>query len=190
MLYYILNLRYILLNYILYNIYIILYYIIYIWAFLSSLAPLLCYNYSFAKRTIELPIMTREEKRTDTALFSGRITFFLREQKFWTRTTFWIFRASPITLLRSLSCHSFRNLLLTLLAFIKRQPCDAKYDTMMALLFWLAIFYIFGFFTATKSPTTYSSLPKPPINSNPPVPSSVPTTFFPGARSHGFFRSW
>lgn len=104
-----LHLRYILLNYIIYiynniYIYIKLYYIIYIWAFLL-LTPLLCYSYSFEKRTIESPIVTREEKRTDTALFSGRSNyllslffFFLREQKFWPRTTFWIFRASPITL--------------------------------------------------------------------------------------------
>lgn len=81
----------------LYSIYQITLYciILYIYELSSSLTPFLCYSYSFEKRTIKSPIVTREEKRTDMALFSGRVTFFLREQKFWTRTIFWIFRASP-----------------------------------------------------------------------------------------------
>lgn len=62
--------------------YITLCIILYIYELSSSLTPFLCYSYSFEKRTIESPIVMREEKRTDTALFSGRVTFFLREQKF------------------------------------------------------------------------------------------------------------
>jgi len=61
--------------------YIILCIILYIYELSSSLTPFLCYSYSFEKRTIESPIVTREEKRTDTALFSGRVTFFFARTK-------------------------------------------------------------------------------------------------------------
>lgn len=170
---------YILLNYIIQ--YIILCIILYIWAFSSSLTPFLCYSYSFEKRTIELPIVTRGKEDGHGPFFrSGYLFFFLREQKFWARTTFCIFRASPITLLRSrfpivLFVTSF-----TLPIFIK-QHFDAKHETMMALLFWLARFYIFGFFAAIKSPTC-SSFPeisqKLPTRFSQPLSFSVPTIIF------------
>jgi len=165
-----------------YTIYCTLYYIIlYIYELSYSLTPFLCYSYSFEKRTIKSPIVTREEKRTDTALFSGRVTFFLREQKFWARTTFCIFRASPITLLRSFSCRSFRNLLHS--SDFYKNGIHAKHETMMALLFWLARFYIFGFFATIKSPTTYSSFPEISLKKlqipHLSIPSfSVPTIIF------------
>jgi len=159
-----------LLNYIIQ--YIVLCIILYIYELSYSLTPFLCYSYSFEKRTIKSPIVTREEKRTDTALFSGRVTFFLREQKFWARTTFCIFRASPITLLRSFSCRSFRNLLHS--SDFYKNGIHAKHETMMALLFWLARFYIFGFFATIKSPTIYSSFPEIFQKKTPNSPSPNP----------------
>lgn len=71
-------------------------------------------------------------------------------------------------LLRTLSCRSFRNFLRSFSPSRRRTvdfyeaviARDAKHETMMALLFWLARFYIFGFFAARKSPTIYSSSPK------------------------------
>lgn len=170
-------------NYIIYVQYIINCIILYIWAFLFSRHSYVTIIVLRNEQSNHPRDERGKEDRYGPFFRSGYLFFFARTK---------VLSAHDFLNFSCLSNHVTRFPVIlfatsfTLLVFMKRHPCDAKRETMMALLFWLARFYIFGFFAATISPTTYSSFPKPPKN----FPSSVPTTFFPGARSHGFFRSW
>lgn len=88
------NLRYIL--------YIKLHYTVLYYTYMSF--PLLsrhsCVTVIVSRNELSNHPSWRERKRGRTWPFFpvGLPSFFLREQKFWTRTIFWIFRASPITI--------------------------------------------------------------------------------------------
>lgn len=169
------------------------------------LTPLLCYSYSFEKRTIE------SAHRDERGKEDGHGPFFRSGYLFFARTK--VLNAHDFL---DFSCLSIHATPIAFLLFFSQPPSlspgfykAAPMRSRNTKRWWPYFFgwrdFIFLDFLRQQNLQRLILASRsllPPIGTkkkkrkkkrNPtihPIFSSVPTTFFPGARSHGFFRSW